>query len=412
MKREKYTLRRRTTTVNVVQTRIESVKRSDIVRTGVRVFDGACVGVAGALGSYDDADLETRAEAALSRGVSYPWDISGERVEKVTVPADVPDETEFVGEMEHILRELRKRHPELIFSNNGKLVDSLVAIENDLGLDLEYSTRYVSFGLGFKHRDSSGIMDGATGFDGAFVYTRSEALEDLFRPCDAFGKKVDLPGTDRIPVIFSTEDPLMLKKLRSDLSGHQFGSGSSLLAGRMGEKLFSSGFSLTQTADHMIRPRPFFDAEGVVNNDYRFPLVEEGTFRAVYTDRRTADRFSLPLTGSAGALYDSVPSLYPSSLRIEDTGQTMKELLAGDPGILVVFAMGGDFTPGGDFAMPVQLSYLHDGEKLLGRLPELRISSNVFSMFGEDFSGCSTDSISALTEDRHVVSVMEVERLG
>ena len=411
MKREKYTQRSRTTTVNVVQTRVESVKRSDIVRTGVRVFDGGCVGVAGALGGYDAAVLEARAEAALSRGVSYPWDISGERVEKVAVPADVPDETEFVGEMEYMLRELRKRHPELIFSNNGKLVDSLTAIENDRGLDLEYRTRHVSIGLGFKHRDSGGIIDGFTGFS-AFEYARKEVLEDLCRPCEAFGKAVDLPGTGRMPVVFSTDDPLMLRKLRGDLNGHQFGSGSSLLAGRMGEKLFSSGFSLTQTADHLIRPMPFFDAEGVVNDGYGFPLVEEGILRGVYTDRRTADRFSLPLTGSAGAVYDSVPSLYPASLRIEDTGHTLKELLAGEPGVLVVFAMGGDFTPGGDFATPVQLSYLHDGEEFIGRLPELRISSNVFSMFGEDFTGCSTDSLSSLTEDRCVVSVMEVERLG
>jgi PmbA protein len=411
VKREKYTQRRRTTTVNVVQTRIESVKRSDIRRTGVRVFDGACIGVAGALGSYIDADLETRAKAALGRGVSYPWELSGDRAEKVAVTADVPDETEFVGEMEHILRELRKRHPELIFSNNGKLVESLAAIENDCGLDLEYSTRNVSIGLGFKHRDSGGIMDGFTGFS-AFDYARKTALEDLCRPCEAFGRMVDLPRMDRMPVIFSSEDPLMLKKLRGDLNGHQFGSGSSLLAGRIGEKLFSSCFSLTQTADHLIRPFPFFDAEGVVNDGYRVPLVEEGIFLSVYTDRRTADRFTLPHTGSAGAVYDSVPSLYPANLRIEATGQTLKELLAGEPGILVVFAMGGDFTPGGDFATPVQLSYLHDGEEFLGRLPELRISSNVFAMFGEDFSGCSTDSLSSLTEDRCVVSVMEVEKTG
>ena len=139
MNTEKYTVRRRTTAVNVVQTRIESVKRSDIVQTGIRVFDGSCIGVAGALGSYDGAELRSRAESALSRGVSYPWPVSGDHSEKVSVPAELPDEKSFVGEMEYVLRKLRSRHPELYFSNNGKLIDLKVAMENDRGLDLEYS---------------------------------------------------------------------------------------------------------------------------------------------------------------------------------------------------------------------------------------------------------------------------------
>jgi PmbA protein len=408
---EKYTVKRRTTTVNVVQTKVDSVKRSDIVRTGLRVFDGKCIGVAGALGGFDEADLGRKAEAALARGVSYPWEISGERSEKIAVPADLPDDREFVTEMDFILRELRLRHPELYFSNNGKLVDVQVSLENDRGLDLEYSACYVSLGFGFKHRDSTGIMDGWVEFDG-FRYERPGIMENLCRPCEAFGKRVDLPEAGTLPVIFSCDDILPLRKLLYDLSGKQYGSGSSLLAGRIGEKVFSHRFTLTQTADHMTRPRPFFDAEGVVNEGYRYPLVEEGVVRAAYTDRRTADRFSLPLTGSAGALYDSVPALAPARMRVEDTGQTLSEILDGEPGILVSFASGGDFTPEGRFGSPVQLAYLHDGVEFLGRLPELRISSDLFGMFGDGFRGCSSDSMSSITEDRHLVCDMEVETIG
>jgi PmbA protein len=406
---EKYSARRRTTTVNVVQTRIESVKRSDIRRTGIRVYDGDCIGVAGALGSFDADDLRRKAEKALSRGVSYPWEISGGHRERISVPSGLPDEATFVSEMEVILRELRERHPELIFSNNGKLVDMTVAMENDRALDLEYRAGFVSFGFGWKHRDSCGIMDGFSGSSG-FVYSREGVLEDLCRPCEAYGRLVDLPPGGRLPVIFSCEDQLLLSKLRGDLNGRLYGSGSSLLAGRAGEKVFSDLFSLTQTADHTRRAQPFFDAEGTVNDGYRYPLITDGTVKAAYTDRRTADRFSLPHTGCAGAGYDSVPGLAPAGLRIEDTGRTLAELLDGDQGILVAFSAGGDYTPEGRFATPVQLAFLHDGERLTGRLPGLNISSDVFSMFGSDYRGCSTDSISVMSEDRHVVMVMDVEK--
>ena len=91
-------------------------------------------------------------------------------------------------------------------------------------------------------------------------------------------------------MIFSCDERLPLRKLTADLNGRQFGSGSSILSGRTGEKVFSDSFSLTQTADHLIRARPFFDAEGIVNEGYRYPLVEKGVIQAAYTDRRTADR--------------------------------------------------------------------------------------------------------------------------
>ena len=413
MNREKYTQWLRETTVSVVQSRIDSVKRKDVVRTGLRMYDGSVIGVAGAIGNYRDTELEEKARKAMGRGITYPWKLSEGRTEKVHVPFDLPEGKAFVGEMEVVLEELRSRHPELIFSNNGKLTCSTSVLENDMGLALEYRSCSVSIALGFKHRDSTSIMDGFTGFGGAFRYNRDDAIRELCRGCEAFGKPVALPeGSSVMPIVFSAGDPLFWRKLRSDLSGHQFGTGSSLLSGKTGQKIFDEKFSVTQTADHMICPQRFFDAEGVVNNDYRYPLIENGSLRAVYTDRRTSDRFDLPLTGAAGSAYDGVPVLVPPDLRIEDTGKTLKELLNGEQGIFIVFAIGGDFTPQGDFATPVQLSYLFDGEKFIGRLPELQISSSVFEMFGENYSGCSTDSLSRLCDDRYVVAVMDVEKMN
>jgi len=413
MNREKYTKKLRETTVSVVQSRIDSVKRKDVVRTGLRMYDGSVIGVAGAIGSYRDGELQEKARKAMGRGITYPWELSGDSVEKVHVPFDLPDETAFVGEMEAVLEALRSRHPELIFSNNGKLTCSTTALENDVGLDLEYRSCSIAIALGFKHRDSTSIMDGFTGFSGAFSYNRDDAVNELCRSCEAFGKPAALPeGLSVMPIVFSAGDPLFMGKLRSDLNGHQFGTGSSLLQGKIGQKLFDEKFSVTQTDDHMICPSRFFDAEGVVNDGYRYPLIENGKLLAVYTDRRTSDRFDLPLTGAAGAVYDGVPVLAPPDLRIEDTGKTLKELLNGEQGIFIVFAIGGDFTPQGDFASPVQLSYLFDGEKFIGRLPELQISSSVFDMFGENYVGCSTDSLSTLYDARHAVAVMNVEKMS
>ena len=62
-------------------------------------------------------------------------------------------------------------------------------------------------------------------------------------------------------------------------------------------------------------------------------------------------------------------------------------------------ASGGDTTPGGHFATPVQMAYLMEDGKFVGRLPELNIAGDVFDMLGKDYIGAvsgepSPDSMS------------------
>ena len=50
-------------------------------------------------------------------------------------------------------------------------------------------------------------------------------------------------------------------------------------------------------------------------------------------------------------------------------------------------ASGGDTTPDGHFATPVQMSYLLENGKFVGRLPELNISGNFYDLLGKDYIG-------------------------
>ena len=59
--------------------------------------------------------------------------------------------------------------------------------------------------------------------------------------------------------------------------------------------------------------------------------------------------------------------------------------------VYVVVASGGDATPDGHFATPVQMAYLMEGGKLVGRLPDLSISGDFFDMFGKDYIGTVHD---------------------
>jgi PmbA protein len=64
-----------------------------------------------------------------------------------------------------------------------------------------------------------------------------------------------------------------------------------------------------------------------------------------------------------------------------------KKALKGQLAILVIVASGGDFTSDGQFASPVQISFLFDGEKILGKLPEFQMRSQLKTMLGDDYIG-------------------------
>ena len=64
MNKEQYTQQVRELSLNVVQTRVDSIRKKEILRTGMRVYEGGLIGVAGALGRYDEGELTQRAISA------------------------------------------------------------------------------------------------------------------------------------------------------------------------------------------------------------------------------------------------------------------------------------------------------------------------------------------------------------
>ena len=88
MNRERYTHHVHELSLSVVQTKVDSIRKKDILRTGLRVYADGKIGVAGALGSFDEGDLTQRAIAALDLQIPYPHELAGEHVEAVFHAAD------------------------------------------------------------------------------------------------------------------------------------------------------------------------------------------------------------------------------------------------------------------------------------------------------------------------------------
>jgi PmbA protein len=412
MHREIYSTSTVETSASIARTSVESVRRKDIDRTGLRLYRDGLIGTAGVIGVRDEARLESTASKALEAGIEYGFEPCSDLVVSMSTGAAFSPRDAIVAEAEAVMKHLSTTQPGLIFSGVVQARSVTHRLENDLGLDLRSEERSLSFSLLFKEKTSTGIMDGFVLPDSPRCYDREAFLVEADAFCSAFSNRIELPRTGMLKMVFPGGDSgFLLSKLKSELSGLSMETGASLLSGRKGLKEFGPGFSLDQCRDPLEGLGPFFDAEGVVNRGFRVPLIAEGVVRSSYADKRTGARFGIPVTGAADSSYDGVPNLSPPPMLVRRSDRTLESLLDGDPGVIVVMAEGGDFTPEGAYATPVQLALLHDGTRYVGRLPEFQISSHLFRMFGEDFLGVSSDSLSALQDLHCAVIRMQTDPL-
>lgn len=407
MIREYYRSRVIDTTINIVNSRIESIRNKNIEKTSLRVYDGGLIGVAGAIGKYSDDELFREAREALQKNIEYPAAHTSNLSMSMDRRKDILPSEKLREETEALLAELRERQPDFIYSNKVGLTEVHTSIKNDDGLNLDYADRAIRTELVFKEKSSSNIADG-------FLlmyerkYDRKLVLEEFELLLNGYKEKVGLPGKGKYPVIFIS-DMAPVTKFITDLNGEVFSEGGSIFSGKAGQKLFNDSFTFGQNLDPEITlTTPFFDTEGTVNKDYVFNLVENGVLVAPYCDKKNAHKYGLTPTGSATAAYDGVPQ--PSLLRpyIKKTASSVKELLGGQPAILALLYEGGDFTPQGDYATPVQLSMLFDGEKILGRLPDLNVSSSIFTMFGDGYRGTAPNTFMPFSTYDFTVVEMDV----
>ncbi|OQA27199.1 MAG: hypothetical protein BWY58_00908 [Chloroflexi bacterium ADurb.Bin344] len=113
-------------------------------------------------------------------------------------------------------------------------------------------------------------------------------------------------------------------------------------------------------------------------------------------------------TAAAGGEYNSVPALSVPPLSVLPSQKTLAEILNGRDAIFAAVLSGGDFTNEGQFASPVQMAYsIRDG-KLVGKLPELTISGNIYDLFGNDYFGQSGDK--PFCGERYLVLNMDVNQ--
>ncbi|MGX8795970.1 metallopeptidase TldD-related protein [Fusibacter sp. JL298sf-3] len=385
MKKEFLTQTTQEMAIKVRNTRVEAIRNKNITKKGVRVYKDGLIGISGAIGDVDDAVLLKQAEDNLKTRLPYPYALSAGVKDHRSYCENTTTASELLNHTTEILETLRTEYPAFDFSETALHKTSRVQLTNSEGLDLAFETTTYELGFLLKDKKSANLFDGFLLNSGhrfdpdAFWAFNRELL-------DAYSNEVPLPDKEEMPVIHLAPGVAQIFLNRS-LNGERYALGSSLFSGKIGEKLFDERVTVEQSRDPLLFNEPFFDTEGTVVENDAYPLIENGVLKNVYTDKKIAHKYDLPHTGAAGGGYDDLPTLAPQYLFIRPDSEDLKAALNGEPAVLVVISSGGDFTSDGDYAAPVQTSFLFDGEKIVGKLPEFSIRSNIFDMLGKDYIG-------------------------
>ncbi len=413
MKKEIYIDNMKETSLIISASKVDSVKMRDITKKSVRMYDGNFIGIAGGVGEVSIEDLQKKARENIKNKIPYNSEISKDKHIEIDKSNNIMDDKEFLLEGEKLLSELVKENEDFIFSNKITMAERTTNLINDQNLDLRYKDKSMYFEIIFKEKSSSSIFDGYVAYEGR-NYNREDFLNMSSKVLKGYKNQVDLPyeGKFKVGVFMDSCEQLFLKIFSKELNGRIFAEGGSLFSNKLGEKLFNDDFTLIESRNpDDVYLQPFFDMEGTVLKDYSSNLIKNGVLISPYTDKKTSKKYNIKNTGSASGDYDEVPTLIQPNLTVKAGNKTLKELFGGEKGILLYIASGGDFTSSGQFGTPVQLAFLYDGENIIGRLPEIQVSSDVYKMFNDDYLGVCSDSLFNMNGGKVMVMNMDVKKM-
>ena len=98
-------------------------------------------------------------------------------------------------------------------------------------------------------------------------------------------------------------------------------------------------------------------------------------FLTLISDARNAKKYGVPATGNGQRNFDSGVMLRNNTLALSPGVKTTQVILNSlDKCLVIDMAAGGDFTDSGDFSTPVQVGFLLEKGKVVGRLLQITVN--------------------------------------
>lgn len=406
MEKEKYINKISSSTIEFEEGKIKSFdKKSGITTQSFRVHKDGFMGIHYQSGKMSDEEGFKRAEENLKVKRPYPFELepgyerSRDKTEKLFTDAELMEMAK------KAFAHLNKKYPDFTFGGSFSQEVIERGYENTRGAKYSNKDGYVCADITLKHKDSKDIMDGQISFS-ARKFSMRKFYKNVDNYLENFTKEVEMPED----LIIQMQYYGFTGNLGSMLDAESVYEKTSLLGGKIGQKVFADDFSVFHCVDDKnCWMDGFWDGEGVVLKKDKLDYIKNGVIKRVYADKRIADKYKIKSTGSASFDWADIPKNGRIALTIKRSKKTTKELLNGKYTVIPFTYSGGGFNEKGDYKMPVQIGLLCDGEKILGRVPPFTMSSNIFDIFGKDFIGVGKDN--PVFNDKSILVRMTAEKL-
>ncbi len=382
----------------------QSLRVKEDKHTVVRTFDGVRVGIAAEIGDAHEDMVASASVEKLPGGIEYPCALPEHKTRFQDASSEELKGFSVLPAAKSLLSRLMDSFPNFAFSGPLlSLSERKHSYDNSKGTKYRYEANDVSVCAVIRAKNSANIMDAAYEARRDF-FDESAVVADVGAMLGAYDRRVALPKK-QLPVLVGEETAQFLL---GELTAETCMSGAGLLSGKYREKSFSEYFRLYTDVSPAARDRvPFFDTEGTTLEGDKFYYIKDGVICGLATTRRSAKKYGLPLSGGAWAQLDDIPVPAFLGVGVGVTHTSLKDLVGGKA-IYVAMTSGGDMTPDGTLALPVQLAYLYEGGRLVGRLPEFTIAGNLFDVFGGGYLGCAENDAFGYRRERLIAADFKV----
>ena len=259
MTREKYTTKNINSNTTIVENQIVSFDKVNGEQYSYRVHKDGFVGIFYHQGKDIGEEGFAKAEEKLELKRPYPFELEVGKRSRDKTEKPLSDE-EIMDTSRKILKYLHKKYPDYTFGGSVNSSWWEDKIENSLGMEYSCKDANSSINIEFKHKDSKDISDGYISFT-----QRTIKLRQFYKIADNilenFTKEVPMP--EECIIIDKYYDYTSL--LRSSLSLEKLKSGTSLLSGKVGQKVFSEDLTVFHdVSDKNTWMASFWDGDGVV----------------------------------------------------------------------------------------------------------------------------------------------------
>ncbi len=384
--KEKFTNRNEIISIDYEENIIKSINKRTELISSHRIHENGFVGIHLNYGEIADEKGYELAQKNLVRQRPYPFELEcGQRHRDKTERRLT--EKELLDISKEAMDYLLRKYPDFTYKTTFSQNYNKETMYNERGLDYSNTDCSASVSVSFKHKDSKDILDGGFNFsvrDYDFKVFSQMADDYLAN----YNNVLDFPEE----MIIDEQYYGIVGYLLNQLNGENLALKTSLLTGKIGEKVFSDDFTLMHdVSDAECWFNNFWDGDGCTYENDKIMLIDHGKIITGIADKHDAKKYNIPHSGTSYMSYSDIPASGGINARITRSGKTVKELLDGRCAVIPLMAYGGGFKETGEYTMPVHSSLLFDGEKVLGRLKPFTSVSNLFNIWGEDFIGVSSD---------------------